>query len=99
MQSSKGKVLNYGKSAAFQRLLTTTVPTGLLGRGSNKVGRILHHHLSISISAPMAYEGGGFFNSFFGKNVELQHAPHKQVGVEMNKGDGMNEFNKVIMGY
>ena len=96
MQSSKRKVLIFGRSAALQRVLTTPAPTGLLGRGSYKAG---NHHISTSSSAPMAYEGGGFFNSFFGKNVELQHAPHKEVGVDINKWNGLNESDEVTIRY
>ena len=81
MQSSKWKVSNVGRSLFLKRPLTATAPTGLLGSGSNKHRTILGHHLSMGISAPMAYEGGGFFNSFFGGNVEMQHSPHKEVRI------------------
>ena len=76
MQSYKGIVINLGRSGALPRILPTVVLNGSGSYGA--AGNILQHNLSTTSSATK--EGGGLFQSIFGTNVELQHAPHKQVG-------------------
>ena len=71
MQSYKGIVINLGRSGALPRILPTT-------NGSYRAtGNVLQHNLSTTTSA--SKEGGGLFQSIFGKNVEVHHAPHKEV--------------------
>ena len=74
MQSYKGIVINLGRSGALPRILPNVVSNGSYRAGNN----ILQHNLSTTTAA--SKEGGGLFQSIFGKNVELQHAPHKEVG-------------------
>ena len=81
MQSYKGIVINLGRSGALPRILPNTVSNVLLGNGSYRAaaGNILQNN--ISTTTPATKEGGGLFQSIFGKNVELQHAPHKEVNL------------------
>ena len=77
MASSGGVIINIGKYGALQRFTKYTSHSRLLGRFNYKSKNISNN--SFSTGLVTAKEGGGFFQSFFGKNVELQHAPHKQV--------------------
>ena len=80
MQSFKKVVISSSRRGAIQGLSTTTVSNGFLGCSSIRTGSIFKHPFSTSTpSAAAAQEGGGFFKSFFGNKVELQHAPHKEV--------------------
>ena len=81
MQSYKGIVINLGRSGALPRILPNTVSNSLLGSGSYRApaGNISQNN--ISTTNPATKEGGGLFQSIFGKNVELQHAPHKEVNL------------------
>ena len=77
MASSGGVFINIGRYGALHMFTKCTPHSRLLGNFNYKSKNISNN--SFCTGLVTAKEGGGFFQSFFGKNVELQHAPHKQV--------------------